>query len=136
MDFDGFEEELRKLMEGGASGKSSNRFGTKNEAAKNLDKFLKQEMNFKVGDLVERNEYGKNRYSVPAKNQVAQVLHIREDHNYDTPKGTNDEVGNNIVLAVAVEKDSIRLFEADSRFYRKAKEASNVLNLSKFKKGK
>jgi hypothetical protein len=117
-----FEELLLQALKG------DNRpsYKSKGEAVDELKKFIdtaKPEL--KVGDFVERNEYGKNVYSMPKENQAAMVVRLIPE---DEQTG-----GEDIAIMVAVYPGVLREFEADSRYY-KASDAASGKNIFSFRK--
>lgn len=68
---------------------------------------------FKIGQFVERNEYGVNRYRFPAKNQIGIITTL-----FDTPM--LDEDGRIIHGEVTClhEKEKISTFTVDFRYYK------------------
>lgn len=89
-------------------------FESRKDSVKLLTLFNSTRINFKAGDYVERNVWGMNRYSFPLANQAAICTKMLED-------SVLDEQGNyvNMELTVAIDKNSIRTYLVDSRFYKK-----------------
>lgn len=122
---------IKDIMQNGKP--KEEKLESKKQAIKILDDFLNQEYNYTVGDFVQRNQYGKYRYKSPQKHQVAKVIAMRERTYSDNVH--EQEVGNDVTLACVLSKDEIRIFNVDGRFYEKASEESNVVNMiSRFKK--
>jgi hypothetical protein len=68
---------------------------------------------FKIGQFVERNELGLDRYRFPLESQLAIVTAIFAEPRLDKEVGlTHGEI------ACLFEKDSVRFFPVDFRFYK------------------
>lgn len=101
-------------------------FLSRKEAHSALTEFMNLPLDtIKEGDMVELNELGKERYTLPSANQVAMCACFKE------PTYDNKEGFTNMVIVVACAKKIFRYFPVDSRFYQKAKENKNVYIFAK-----
>lgn len=80
----------------------------------------------KLGDIIERNEYGLHKYTMPRNNQVAKVIKTLDHVMHDS-----DEMECDIIIAVAVEKEVIKTFAANSNYYKKVKISNKIIPLNK-----
>lgn len=133
MDFD----EIMRQVRGHSEAPDYQELNSKKEAMETLDEYFSQEINYKVGDYVERNELGKKKYKHPSGNQVAKVVAIvpHEEIGSSILKDTDGYAGENVVIAVAVAKGTVITYNVDGRLYQKAKDESNISFLN-FRKGK
>lgn len=114
------------------SEKEENNFSSKKQAYKAIEDFENFEPDFKVGDYIERNELGISRYAFPRDNMVCKVVAMGERNlDISTP---DDGIGDDMIILCALNKDTVKYFSSDSRYYKKASEDSNVCFLDKFKK--
>lgn len=116
----------RALLQAMTSGEEK-QFSSKSEAKDYLMKFINSEkVAFKVGDFVERNEFGMGRYKLPEGNQAAvciRLMDIVED----------DDMTVDMEIAVSVRPDTITTFLVNSRFYKPAEKKGNVTLFGKRK---
>jgi hypothetical protein len=113
---------MRMLMDAGEKG-GADGFESKIHATDALKAFLgKPQHEFKEGDYIERNEYGRNVYKVPGKDQAAVVTKILDGGALDEQHAPAD-----LQICVAVAKDQFVFMTVDSRYFKKANsDASNV----------
>lgn len=119
MDFEDFLSNLKKLADKERA--KIQHFPLRSEAEKELKNFLTLQAKrpFKENDLVERNEMGIERYSMPKDNQVAMVVKL-----LDEPKFGDDY--EDMIIAVAIAKGIFRFFSVNSAYYQKTTAANNA----------
>lgn len=106
---------LEEIIKAGIEAKvEEHLFKSQEEADAETKKFTTMlRPNFKVGDLVERNEMGKKKYNLPKKNMTAIVVKKFDEIDYD------DGDANDIIICIGIGKGQFRHFPSDSRFYQK-----------------
>lgn len=100
-------------------------FKSKAEALEELEKFLALKSDLKVGDIVERNEYGLNRYKLPNGNQVAKIIEI-----LNPPIRDQDGEMFDMLMVVALEKEKTVIISCNSAYYKKSAINSKVVKLN------
>lgn len=106
------EEHMKKLQ--------GEPYKNKDEALKELKNFIDKKSDIKVGDRIERNEIGKNKYTQPGPNSVAICCEVFKESIL-----TNSDM-TDIRMVVAVAKDNFHFYNVDSRYYRKTDGKANV----------
>jgi hypothetical protein len=111
---------------------SHEKYVSQEDARKALESFLSEteECDFKVGDFIERNQYGEKKYKFPSGNQAMKVLKILDDK-YVSDENEHD---GNVLVVCAIRKGIFQQFYVDSRFYRKSGSKKNVAFFDSFKK--
>lgn len=103
-------------------------FKTRAEAEKALTDYLNCEpSDIAVGDRVERNELGRNRYKFPNEKQAAVCVEVFENPVKDSQGEMND-----MRICVALDPDNILHYDVNSRYYRKV--GANTTNIFSFRK--
>lgn len=102
-------------------------YASKTEAETALKAFLDiKTVEIEKGDAIERNEFGRRAYQVPAENQAAICVEKLTPY--------VDDNGNlcDMRIAIALAKDVFRYFDVDSRCFRVV--GSNRVNVYDFQK--
>ncbi len=102
---------------------------SKSQVTEYLNKFLAIEHGLKVGDFIERNDFGSNVYKFPAGNQIAKVVKVYDDIEFDNERHFNG------VIIVVHEDGDISYHKIDLRCYKKIK-AQKGKNIFSLKRGK
>lgn len=115
-------EDLLSMLKKLAEGQKMEEFTSRTEAETELKNFLEAQKNnpFSVGDMVDRNEMGLQRYKFPKANQVAIVVKKLAEPDYED--GELDDM----VIAVAIAKGVFRCYPVSSAYYQKATAKGNT----------
>lgn len=119
-------DQADKMAEGGGSGSVCS-CGKVHEPFANVQESMAEVMNYQqttmppVGSMVVMNHYGHNQYKLPieADNETATVIEVFD--RYQVVNGKNGFCVYNGIIAVADEKNSVRLYPVDLRCYEQVK---------------
>lgn len=125
MDIEGM---LRKAFEQHMKEMEGEPFKSTDEALKALNSFLSSRSDLQVGDRVERNAVGMNRYNMPKAGQVAVVV-----EKFDEFRDDGEQADADIRIAIAVAKDNYRFYTVDSRYYKKVEKKDNIFTFKRSK---
>lgn len=120
---DDFGKLLLGAIIGGATKTEDNNFSSVGQAQEHLENYLNQKRDFEVGDYIERNEHGLDKYRLPSDNMAMKVVHILPEYTFGK---TEEERGYNCIAACAINKKEVRYFPIDTRCYKKAGDRKNV----------